>query len=170
VKDPSTPFLKRGLWHFFLDFFCPPAALKAAGFLQKKFTLIKSSDIGLSLGGEIFGHELKQMTMKNQEIIEWAPFTLKEGFDEERLIEASNALQKDFLAAQPGYVSRELLKISDRQYVDMVRWESKELAEKAMTHAMESPACALYFQLMEMENIENPENGVTHLEVAATYH
>src|SRR5918997_2398355 len=95
--------------------------------------------------------------------IEWAPFTLVGSADETRLLRASDALQEGFLAKQPGFIRRELLKGQDGQWVDLVYWESAEAAARAMEQAANSPACLEYFQLMVGANGgADPGEGVLH--------
>lgn len=84
----------------------------------------------------------------NTTVIEWAPFTLKEGIDEAKLLEAADALQKDFLSKQEGFLKRELLKGEGDKWVDILHWSSKEAAEKAMEHVMGSTVCQQYFHCM----------------------
>ena len=102
--------------------------------------------------------------MSKKYTVEWAPFTLAPGITEEDLFEASNALQKDFLSKQEGFVKRELLKGKDNQWVDLVYWNSKEDAEKAAKAATDSPTCFKYFQLMVAVDHNDPSAGVFHFE------
>lgn len=74
-------------------------------------------------------------------------------------------LQRDFLAKQPGFISRTLVKKSDREYADIVIWDSKENAEKAIEHSMSSKACENYFSCMK----ELDAGDVWHLKVVAEY-
>lgn len=101
--------------------------------------------------------------------IEWAPFTLAAGVTEQELLDASQALQDDFLARQPGFVRRELLKGSGREWADLVYWENAQLAQEAMKAAAASPVCLQYFKLLEMADPDHPEAGVAHFAVARSY-
>jgi hypothetical protein len=101
--------------------------------------------------------------------LEWAPFTLAAGVTEQELLDASQALQEDFLARQPGFVRRELLKGSGREWADLVYWESAELAQDAMKAAAASAVCLQYFNLLEMADPDHPEAGVAHFAVARSY-
>lgn len=103
-----------------------------------------------------------------KEVIEWAEFTLKPGVGEAELQRGSEGLERDFLAGLPGYIRRELVRLDERRYADLVWWASHADAEKAMAQAAESQACATYFGLMEM-NAENAEAGVRHYAVVARY-
>ncbi|EMY76776.1 hypothetical protein LEP1GSC060_3316 [Leptospira weilii serovar Ranarum str. ICFT] len=94
-------------------------------------------------------------------IVEWAPFTLLEGKDENLLLEASAALQSDFLSKQEGFIKRELLKGSDNRWVDLVYWKNKKAVEKAMENASVSSACSQYFHLMAEADPDNPGEGVS---------
>lgn len=101
--------------------------------------------------------------------IEWAPFTLADGVDEATLLAASEALQREFLSQQPGFVRRELLRGSGTQWVDLVYWASKEAAEAAMQHVAGSPVCHRYFALMAGADGDEPGAGVLHLAQVAQY-
>jgi hypothetical protein len=101
-------------------------------------------------------------------VIEWAPFTLVEGIDEEKLLQASQALQTDFLSKQKGFLGRELLKGKGNDWVDLVYWENREAAEQASQNAANSPVCYAYFQLMGADHAE-PGAGVMHFEQVKTY-
>ncbi|MCL6265578.1 hypothetical protein [Flagellimonas myxillae] len=106
---------------------------------------------------------------KNHHILEWAPFTIKEGITEQELLQASKALQTDFLEKQSGFIRRELLVQSDRNYIDMVLWENMEAAHGVMEKVKDSAACSTYFALMEEADTSQPEQGVSHYQTYAQY-
>lgn len=101
-------------------------------------------------------------------VIEWAPFRLQSGVDEAALLRASEALQHDFLAHQPGFIRRELLRGGNAEWVDLVYWASEEAANIAMKAAAESPVCYEYFHLMDAEHAD-PGAGVLHFRRVMTY-
>lgn len=101
--------------------------------------------------------------------IEWAPFTLVEGATEEQLLRASEDLQVEFLARQPGFVSRELLRRSEREWCDLVHWENEAAAHAAMTRVAESPVCLRYFRLMAAADHHDPGAGVQLFAQRAAY-
>lgn len=101
--------------------------------------------------------------------IEWAPFTLKDGVAEEALLNASEALQTDFLARQEGFVRRELMRGADGGWVDLVYWHDEETASRAGAAAMESPVCHRYFALMVGADHADPGAGVSHFTIRETY-
>jgi hypothetical protein len=49
-----------------------------------------------------------------------APFKLKEGMDEQTLLEASDKFEKEFVHKQKGIIKRILMKNIDGSYADMV--------------------------------------------------
>lgn len=102
-------------------------------------------------------------------VVEWAPFTLAEGVDEAALVEASNALQTDFLGKQRGFIRRNLLKGKENQWVDIVYWSSRKEADQASKNAANSPACHQYFSLMAEANHDDPSGGVLHFEQIKAY-
>ncbi|MBL8709914.1 MAG: antibiotic biosynthesis monooxygenase [Rhodospirillaceae bacterium] len=105
--------------------------------------------------------------------VEWAPFRLRPGVGESALLNASQELQAGFLARQPGFIRRELLRRDVTDFVDLVWWESRAAAETAMQQAGKSDPCARYFALMDFDQPAagaNPAGvGVLHLETVATY-
>jgi hypothetical protein len=102
------------------------------------------------------------------QILEWAPFRLMDGVDEAVLFQHSYQLQQDFLARQPGFVRRELIKGSERSYVDLVWWDSFASAQAAAKLAAESSACKAYFALMDA-NHGDPADGVLLYDIVSAY-
>ncbi len=102
-------------------------------------------------------------------VIEWAPFELVAGVDEESLLQASSTLQSEFLAKQNGFIRRELLKGKGNHWVDLVYWKSITDAEEAAQKAANSPICYAYFQHMADAAHDNPAAGVLHFEHVRTY-
>ncbi len=101
-------------------------------------------------------------------VVEWAPFTVKPGVSEAALTEASRDLQETFLARQPGYLRRELVRDPAGSYVDLVWWTDVASASAAMARAADSAACQMYFALMDV-NGDGAGAGVRHLHVVAEY-
>lgn len=102
------------------------------------------------------------------QVIEWAPFSLVEGAEENALLAASDSLQKDFLVKQPGFVARELLRVGPRRFVDLLRWQSRADAEEAMKAVSQSSACQAYFSLMVMDS-PDPAAAITLAESVRGY-
>jgi hypothetical protein len=100
-------------------------------------------------------------------VVEWAPFRLREGIEEPRLLQASEALQTEFLAKQRGFIHRELLKGENGQWVDLVYWTDHASADQAAKNAAESPVCFDYFHLMA--DHAEPGAGVMHFERVRLY-
>lgn len=88
------------------------------------------------------------MNHKNNHTIEFAPFTLAEGVDEAALFAAADDLQKEFLSRQKGFLKRDLARLADGRWADIIYWDSRESVEQAMQTAPENPAALRYFQLM----------------------
>ena len=102
-------------------------------------------------------------------VVEWAPFRVKAGVDDATLLDASEALQRDFLASQPGFVKRELLRGADGQWVDLVYWRDEASANAIMSAIADSAACQAYFHLMEGADSADPAAGVLHLHRVRSY-
>ena len=104
-----------------------------------------------------------------QGVIEWAPFRLADGAEEDALLAASEAIQREFLERQPGFVRRELLRGRDGQWVDLIVWTDEPSAMAAMGGVGSSPACRAYFHLMVGGDTMEAEGGVLHLHRVRVY-
>lgn len=104
-----------------------------------------------------------------KQIIELAPFTLKEGFDQGKLLLLSKELEENFLTHQQGYLKRVLLQKTEREFMDMVYWNSIEEAKTAMDNAMKSETCANYFSCMAEPESEDPSSAVQHFSLLESY-
>jgi len=95
-------------------------------------------------------------------VVEWAPFRLKAGVTPAVLLDASDAIQRNFLAPAPGFLRRELVADGSR-YVDIVWWRDRASLDQAMAAVAASPACSAYFALMDMN-----ADGAAAMEIFAT--
>lgn len=105
--------------------------------------------------------------MTETTIVEIARIRLAEGADEAALRTASDRFQAAFLAGRPGFLRRELLHAGGRDYIDLVHWQDQASAEAVMAAALQSPDCAAYFAVMEMQG--DPAEGVSHCRRVAVY-
>jgi hypothetical protein len=102
--------------------------------------------------------------------IEWAPFRLRDGATEAQLIEAAEAIQREFLGRQPGFLRRELARGAGGLWADVVHWSDAARAEAAMTAAATSLACRAYFELMAGVNGgADPGEGVLLMQRVCVY-
>ena len=101
-------------------------------------------------------------------VVETAAFRVRDGITEDQLAAASAAFQRQFLDRQPGFVRRELLKLNDREYLDLVHWRSANDAAEVLEQAANSAACQQYFSVMDQASSELGD-GVTHYESVASY-
>ena len=85
-------------------------------------------------------------------VIEWAPFRLRAGVTEPELLAASEAIQREFLSRQAGFLHRELARGADGLWADIVHWANGAAAEAAMAVAPTSAVCGAYFALMAGAN------------------
>lgn len=101
-------------------------------------------------------------------IVETAVFRVRNEVTVEELVAASAEFQRQFLDGQPGFLRRELLKLSDRDYLDLVHWRSATDAAAVVERAAASTACERYFSVMDPE-FADLGAGVTHYESLAVY-
>ena len=93
-----------------------------------------------------------------------AQFKMKVGVSEDEVLAASQEAQDGFLAKQKGYVSRELLKSSEGEWVDIVHWETMEDAQKAMQDFMGHSSTKKFGEVIDPSSIK-----MLHLEVVKRY-
>jgi hypothetical protein len=93
--------------------------------------------------------------------IEMAPFTLAEGVSQDGLLEASDRLERDFLAGCDGYLGRILARQDQATWTDIVFWRSDVHAARAMEAAATSLVCSAYFKCMAAADHDDPGHGVT---------
>lgn len=102
-------------------------------------------------------------------IIEFAPFTLGAGVDESTLMAASDALQAEFLSRQKGFLKRDLVKVENGKWADILYWDSRESVEQALQEAPNNPAALKYFQLMMNTEHDDASASMMLLSVAKSY-
>ncbi len=102
-------------------------------------------------------------------VIEFASFTLAEGVDESMLMTASDALHTEFLLRQKGFIKRELVRLGDGKWADVLYWDSKESVERAMQEAPQNPAALRYFQLMANTGQDDPAAAMMLMSVVRSY-
>lgn len=97
-------------------------------------------------------------------VIELAQFKAKPGVSDEEVLAASQEAHDGFLAKQKGYVSRELTKSSEGEWVDIVHWETMEDAQAAMQNFMGSPSTKKFVEIIDDSSVK-----MMHLGVAKKY-
>ena len=107
--------------------------------------------------------------MHDGAIIEWAPFRLADGVTEAALLEASEALQREFLQHQPGFLRRELLRGTNDEWVDLVTWADRRSADAVLDAVRSSTVCQAYFRLMKGGDTMDPGDGLLHLQRVRVY-
>jgi hypothetical protein len=50
--------------------------------------------------------------------------------------------QREFLSKQKGFIKRDLARVADGQWADVIYWESRESVEQTMQNAPENPAAS----------------------------
>lgn len=113
--------------------------------------------------------DYKNENSPTAQVVEFAAIQLKDSVTEEMLLKTSSRLQKEFLDKQDGFLKRELLKKSDREYVDLVYWSSQAHADKVVQNAMSSPVCFAFFQLMKEADPNHPEGGLSYYQIVGEY-
>jgi len=97
-------------------------------------------------------------------VIELAQFKTKSGVTDAEVLAASQEAHDRFLAKQKGYVSRELLKSSEDEWVDIVHWETMEDAQTAMNSFIGHPSTKKFGEVIDPSTIK-----MMHLQLAKKY-
>lgn len=85
--------------------------------------------------------------------IEVVIFPAKAGVSAKKLQTAALEITPVF-AAMPGFISREFGICDDGQFIDMIHWENRAVAEAAAEKVMHIPVCCAYFDLMDQSRMQ----------------
>ena len=96
--------------------------------------------------------------MKNA--LEIVTFKIKDGVMLPDFLKDSAELEEDFAKIQEGFLSRTFARSEDNEWVDVIRWRTMADAEAAAKAAMQSPACAPMFGM-----IDEPSVKMMHFEI-----
>jgi hypothetical protein len=96
--------------------------------------------------------------MKNA--LEIVTFKIKDGIKIPDFLKASAELEEGFARKQQGFLSRTFAQAEGNEWVDVIRWNTMADAEAASKAAMESPACAPMFGM-----IDEPSVKMMHFEI-----
>jgi len=107
--------------------------------------------------------------MSKKMYVQLAPIELKEGIDENKLLETSDVFQVNFVNKQKGIIRRDLLKGKDGNYVDLVFFESKEDADRVAKIEETSQECLEFFKIMKAPDESLPDGGVLSFKHIKTY-
>jgi hypothetical protein len=96
--------------------------------------------------------------MKNA--LEIVTYKIKDGVMLPEFLKASTELEEGFAKKQQGFIGRTFAKAEGNEWIDVIRWQSMADAEAASKAAMESPACAPMFGM-----IDEPSVKMMHFEI-----
>ena len=96
--------------------------------------------------------------MKNA--LEIVIYKIKDGVMLPDFLKASAELEEGFAKKQEGFLSRTFAKAEGNEWVDVIRWKTIADAEAASKAAMQSPACAPMFGM-----IDEPSVKMMHFEI-----
>lgn len=101
--------------------------------------------------------------------VQLAPIRLNPGVDEQTLLDASDAFQRNFVNKQWGILKRSLLKGKDGNFADLVFFESKDDADRVAQLEATSQECVEFFKIMQPPDESLPDMGVLSFEHVKTY-
>jgi len=91
--------------------------------------------------------------MTDQLIVEVVLFRLQDGVTDGEFLQQA-AIVQAWVEQQPGFISRELLKTPDQQWLDTLRWTSLELAEKAAAEILNDDHCKPFLDMIDDASIQ----------------
>lgn len=86
--------------------------------------------------------------MNEQLVVEVVLFRVKEGVADAAFLQEA-AVTQAWIEQQPGFISRELLKTPDNQWLDTVRWMSLEFAEQAAARLLDDEHCKPFVSMID---------------------
>ena len=84
---------------------------------------------------------------------EFGVFKLKQGVSEEKMLEASIKMEREFLSKEAGFLGHGILKGKDDTYVDIAFATSQEKAEKICGKWMENEFALKYLEFIDPESV-----------------
>jgi hypothetical protein len=91
--------------------------------------------------------------MTEHPIVEVVLFRVKDGITDVEFLQ-QGAMVQGWVEHQPGFISRELLKTPDHQWLDTLRWTSLELAEKAAEEILNDDHCTPFLNMIDDASIQ----------------
>jgi hypothetical protein len=88
-----------------------------------------------------------------QPALEVVLFRIKESITDTAFLREAVIVQA-WIEQQTGFISRELLKTPDNQWLDTVRWTSLELAEAAAAKIMNEDHCQPFLAMIDETGIQ----------------
>jgi hypothetical protein len=107
--------------------------------------------------------------MNRNTYVQFAPLRLREGFDEQALLAASDAFQVSFVNRQQGIVKRILMRGTDGSYADMIYFESKLAADRVAAAQAVSQERLEFFKIMQPSDPARPQMRALRFEHVKTY-
>lgn len=83
--------------------------------------------------------------------VEVITFKVNAGTDENQFLKENEIVAKEYTPKQPGYVSRELGKGDDGEWVVVVHWTDSESAEASMKKFPNDPSAQNFISMMDMD-------------------
>ena len=86
--------------------------------------------------------------MTEQPVVEAVLFRVKDGITDGSFLQQAAVVQA-WIEEQPDFISRELLKTSENQWLDTVRWTSLELAQQAAAKIISDEHCQPFMTMID---------------------
>jgi hypothetical protein len=91
--------------------------------------------------------------MTDQPVVEVVLFRLKDSVEDGAFLREAAVVQV-WIEEQLGFITRELLKAPDNQWLDTVRWTSLETAEQAAAIIMNDDHCKPFMAMIDETGIQ----------------
>ncbi len=92
--------------------------------------------------------------MAKTSVAEITEFKTLKVISESSFLEASEAMQKNFLSKQKGYQKRSLLK-GEGTWINIVYWDSMENADAAAKYFMVHPDCKKFLAMIDQNSVKS---------------
>jgi len=86
--------------------------------------------------------------------MEFCTFKLKEGADENKMLEAAKEMENEFLSKENGFLGHRVLKGKDGTYVDIAFADTQEQAEKICGKWIENEFSLKYLEFIDSESVD----------------
>jgi len=86
--------------------------------------------------------------------MEFCTFKLKEGVDENKMLEAAKNMEYEFLSKEVGFLGHRVLKSKDGTYVDIAFADTQEQAEKICGKWIENEFSLKYLEFIDSASVD----------------
>ena len=111
--------------------------------------------IAFLINTNIYGQQtkIKGETRMETKVIEVVIMKAKAGISEDEFLQAAKSVDET-ASKFPGFISRDLAKDENGNWIDIVHWTDLDSAKKAAEEVMQSQTCGIWFGMIDEQSMK----------------